>query len=198
MRLIKYTHSCVRYEQPGGGVLVIDPGIWSEPEALRGADAVLISHEHADHIDPAHLKDHPATVYAPADADLPGVDFVPVTAGETFTAAGFRISAHGGRHALIYGDEPNCANLAYLVDGVYHPGDSLHVPDAPVETLLVPLHGSWMRVSEAIDFVRAIAPERAFGIHDAQINERGLEGAVGWVEEKCGAPMRWLAPGESA
>jgi hypothetical protein len=27
-------------------VLVIDPGAWSEPQALIGADAVLVSHEH--------------------------------------------------------------------------------------------------------------------------------------------------------
>lgn len=54
MRTTEYTHSCVRLEQHGA-VLVIDPGTWSEPRALAGADAVLVSHEHTDHIDVLRL-----------------------------------------------------------------------------------------------------------------------------------------------
>lgn len=79
-------------------------------------------------------------------------------------------------------------------DSVYHPGDSLHVPDVPVQTLLVPLQASWMRTGEAIDFVRAVKPERALGIHDAQINERGLASVNGWLEEEGRTDYRWLAP----
>ena len=54
MQITKYTHACVRLEQDGR-VLVIDPGEWSEPEALDGAAAVLVTHEHADHIEPTRL-----------------------------------------------------------------------------------------------------------------------------------------------
>ena len=49
MRLTKYTHACVRLERDGS-VLVIDPGIWSEPHALLGTHAVLVTHEHCDHL----------------------------------------------------------------------------------------------------------------------------------------------------
>ncbi|HEY9472779.1 MAG TPA: MBL fold metallo-hydrolase, partial [Mycobacteriales bacterium] len=65
MRITKYTHSCVRLEHDSGGVLVIDPGVWSEPRALRGADAVLVTHEHGDHIDSLRLAGLGAPVYAP-------------------------------------------------------------------------------------------------------------------------------------
>ena len=54
MRLTKYAHSCLRVEHDGG-VLVVDPGVFSEPAALDGADAVLITHEHPDHLDVAAL-----------------------------------------------------------------------------------------------------------------------------------------------
>jgi hypothetical protein len=65
-------------------------------------------------------------VYAPKSAQIPGLDFTGVVAGEEFTAAGFRVTAQGGRHARIYGDLPDCANLGYLVeDRLYHPGSSV-------------------------------------------------------------------------
>lgn len=196
MRLTKYTHACVRLERDGQ-VLVIDPGTWSEASALTGADAVLVTHEHTDHLDVLRLAGLGVPVYAPAEADISRLDVIKVSSGETFTAAGFEVRAVGDRHALIYDGQPDCANLGYIVDGtVYHPGDSLHVPDQPIETLLVPAQASWLKLNEAIDFVKAIAPQRALAIHDAQLNERGLHGVVGWHSEQSSV-YRYLAPGES-
>ncbi|MEU9786695.1 MBL fold metallo-hydrolase [Streptomyces phaeochromogenes] len=197
MRITKYTHACVRLEHEGR-VLVIDPGTWSEPAALIGADAVLVTHEHADHIDVLRLAGLGVPVYAPADADIPQLETIGVSSGTEFTAAGFRVRAVGGRHAFIYDGEPDCANLGYIVDeSVYHPGDSLHVPEQPVETLLVPAQGSWMKMAEAINFVNAIEPQRAFPIHDAQVNDRGLNSVNVWLAESTDCGYRYLAPGES-
>jgi L-ascorbate metabolism protein UlaG (beta-lactamase superfamily) len=203
VRITKYTHACVRLES-AGAVLVLDPGTWSEAGALVGADAVLVTHEHVDHVDVLRLAGLGAPVYAPAGAQLSGVDFTPVQVGEEFTAAGFRVKAVGGRHAQIYGGQPDCVNLGYLVAAgrepgeLYHPGDALHVPDDPVGTLLVPAQASWLKMAEAIDFVRAVGPRRAFAIHDAQVNARGLASINGWLAEEAGTAYRWLAPGETA
>jgi len=181
-----------------GRVLVIDPGEWSEPAALIGADAVLVTHEHSDHIDVPRLAGLGVPVYAPAGADIEGVDVIAVSPGETFTAAGFSVTAVGGRHAPIHDGQPDCPNLGYLVAGaVYHPGDSLHVPREPVETLLVPAQGSWLKMGEAIDFVKAVNPRRTFPIHDAQVNERGLASINGWLSESTDNGYRYLAAGES-
>jgi len=197
MRITKYTHACVRLED-GGSVLVIDPGTWSEPSALAGADAVLVTHEHADHIDLLRLAGLGVPVYAPAGADIKGLEVIAVSPGESFTAAGLSVVAVGGRHAPIYGNEPDCPNVGYVVaESVYHPGDSLHVPQEPVETLLVPVQGSWLKMAEAIDFVKAVNPRRAFAIHDAQINDRGLHSVNGWLGETTDNGYRYLAPGES-
>ncbi|MCX4539116.1 MBL fold metallo-hydrolase [Streptomyces sp. NBC_01565] len=197
MRITKYTHACVRFESDGR-VLVIDPGIWSEPAALAGADAVLVTHEHVDHIDALRLAGLGVPVFAPAEANIPRLEVTAVSSGAEFTAADFRVQAVGGRHAFIYAGQPDCANLGYIIDeAVYHPGDSLHVPEQPIETLLVPAQGSWMKTAEAIDFVKAIKPQRAFPIHDAQINGRGLSSVNGWLAEETDNGYRYLAPGES-
>jgi L-ascorbate metabolism protein UlaG (beta-lactamase superfamily) len=196
MKIRKYTHSCVRIEHDGG-VLVIDPGTWSEPSALRGADAVLVTHEHADHVDALRLAGLGRPVFAPAGAEITGVSYTPITMGDEFEAAGLSIRAVGGPHALIHGGLPDCPHVGYLVAGsLYHPGDALHVPSEPVRTLLVPMQASWLKLDEAIAFVGRVDPEVALGIHDAQLNERGLESVNGWLSETCRA-YRYLAPGES-
>ncbi|WDZ83206.1 MBL fold metallo-hydrolase [Micromonospora cathayae] len=200
MKVTKFTHSCVRLELDGR-VLVVDPGTWSEPRALAGADAVLVTHEHTDHVDVLRLAGLGVPVYLPEDARLAGpvpLPVVRVRAGERFTAAGFAVTAFGGRHATIHGGQPDCANLGYLVDDrLYHPGDSLCPPDVPVETLLVPAQASWLKLTEAIDFAVTVTAERVFPIHDAQLNERGLASVDGWFTETVGDRYRYLAPGQS-
>jgi L-ascorbate metabolism protein UlaG (beta-lactamase superfamily) len=197
MRITKFTHACVRLEH-GGRVLVVDPGVWSEPYALRDADAVLVTHEHGDHVDVLRLRGLGVPVYAPQGADLRNLDAHRVVAGEEFTAAGFAVRAVGGRHAEVHGGLPDCVNLGYVVDGeVYHPGDSLHVPDVAVRTLFAPVHGSWLKTTEALDFVNAIKPERTFAIHEAQLDDRGLESVNGWFARETDG-YRYLRPFEEA
>ena len=210
MRLTKYTHSCVRLDD-GDATLVIDPGVYSEAsDALVGADAVLITHEHPDHLDAAAVRAAAAAnpelrVFAPAGvasslADL-GERVVAVTPGESFQAAGYDVETYGGQHALIHSSIPVVANIAYLVgNSVYHPGDSFTVPPVEVQTLLLPLHAPWSKVSEVIDFLIAVRAPQAFQIHDALLNELGLslpEGHLTRIGGEYGLAYRHLASGES-
>jgi len=184
MRLTKYSHSCVRFDN-GSDVMVIDPGVFSEIElALEGAQAVLITHEHADHLDAAGLLEaaranQTLRVWAPAAVAATltelGDRVTTVGAGESFDAAGFAVRTFGGLHALIHPlIGPPVANICYLVEGaVYHPGDSFTVPPEPVEVLMVPIHAPWSKVAEVLDFAIAVRAPRAFQIHDALLNDVG-------------------------
>jgi len=207
VRITKFTHSCVRLV--GDGVLVVDPGEFSERSALDGADAVLITHEHPDHLDLAALtaavERRPGLrVFAHAGV-LPklaafGDIASAVGPGESFEAAGFAVRTYGGRHALIHPDIPRVANLAYLVgdDGtnVYHPGDSFTVPeDTVVDTLLVPLNAPWMKLMESIDFVRAVKPARAVAVHDALLTPTGAQISDGHLTRLSGATYAHVTPG---
>ncbi len=50
-----------------------------------------------------------------------------------------------------------------------HPGDALFVPDEPVDVLATPAAAPWMKISEAVDYLRAVAPARAVPIHQGII-----------------------------
>ena len=164
--------------------LVIDPGVWSGPDALTGANAILITHEHVDHLDAAAVRAALAAepglrvwTNASAAAQLADVsDRVHVVRhGDTFPAAGFDIHAYGQEHAVIHPDIPVIANTGFVVDGeVFHPGDSLTVPEDRIATLLLPYNAPWLKVSEMIDYAREVAPRRAYAIHDALLNANGL------------------------
>lgn len=207
MRVTKFTHSCLRIE--GDGVLVVDPGEFSERSALDGADAVLITHEHPDHLDVAALADAAAKnpglrVFAHAEVQPELAAFgdiaIAVGPGDQFAAANFRVRAFGGRHALIHPDIPRIANLAYLIGdddtNVYHPGDSFTVPeDTVVDTLFVPLNAPWMKLMESIDFVRAVQPARAYALHDALLTETGAKISDGHLDRLSGTRYQHVAAG---
>ncbi|GAB4046645.1 MBL fold metallo-hydrolase [Catellatospora paridis] len=207
MRVTKFSHSCLRIEHDDA-VVVIDPGAWSESErALDGADAVLLTHEHADHVDADRLADALAkrpsiAIYAHPDvvdkfsAQWDGAA-VGVTAGHAFTAANLLVRAYGGLHAVIHPEIPQVANLGFLVnESLYHPGDSFDVPEgATVQTLFVPVSAPWLKISEAIDFVRAVRPQRAYALHDSLLSDNGLTLTDALMTARSGAEYARLAPG---
>ncbi len=184
MRITKFGHACVRVEHDGATV-VIDPGVFTDVGALDGAGAVLITHEHADHYLPQHLRatDAPVfTIEAVADRireDAPDVaERVTVVApGQDFDA-GLPVTAVGELHAVIHPEFPRFFNSGYVLTAgdqkLYHPGDALTEPGEQVDLLFVPVSAPWMRASEAIEFARAVKAPRNLAIHDRVYSEAGL------------------------
>lgn len=181
MQLTKQGHASVRMTKDGR-TLVIDPGGFSEPDAALGADVILVTHEHPDHFDAPRLRtameaDPSAQIWTLRSVSeqlsgaFPGRVHT-VGHGDTVSAAGFEIEVHGELHAVIHPDIPRITNVGFLVDGtVFHPGDALTVPDRPVDTLLLPVHAPWNKVSEVIDYLREVRPRRALDVHDGLLSE---------------------------
>ncbi|WP_328827682.1 MBL fold metallo-hydrolase [Streptomyces sp. NBC_00252] len=209
MKLTKNSHACIRLEKDGRS-LVIDPGTFTEEDAAVGAEAILVTHEHLDHFNEdrlrAGLDANPAaeiwTLKSVADqlsAAFPGRVHT-VGHGDTFTAAGFDVQVHGELHAVIHPDIPRITNVGFLVDGgrVFHPGDALTVPDHAVETLMLPVMAPWSKISEVIDYVREVKPQRAYDIHDALLTDLARPIYDMQIGTLGGAEHLRLAPGEAA
>ncbi len=184
MRITKFGHACVRIEHDGQ-VLVLDPGGWSEPESVDGATAVLVTHEHPDHLSLENLRRTGAPVFTIdavarqiADEDPAVSERVTVVApGERFDA-GLPVRTVGELHAVIHQDLPRFHNSGFVVDAggtrVYHPGDAFTEPGQQVDVLLVPVHAPWSKTSEVVDFARAVGAPRSVAVHDGLLNDRGL------------------------
>jgi glyoxylase-like metal-dependent hydrolase (beta-lactamase superfamily II) len=209
VKLTKFAHSCVRLDE-GDRALVIDPGIFADTEtALRGADAVLITHEHPDHVDEAGVRtaavaDPGLAFWAPASVVAKFDDladrFTVVEPQQEWQVAGFDVRTFGGQHAVIHPLVPVIPNVAYLVNGsVLHPGDSFTVPPSPVETLLLPLHAPWSKISEVIDFAVAVRAPYIHQIHDALLNDTGrsfVEANVSRLTALYGCTYEYLSTGQ--
>lgn len=192
MDLTKYGHACVVLSKDGRR-LVIDPGAFTEDGVIGDAEAVLVTHEHPDHLsvealDAAWAQNPGLRVWTTAAvAEVLGDRDGRVTAvadGDTFTAAGFDVTAVGEWHAVIHPDVTRMQNVGFVVDGtVFHPGDAFTMPGRPVETLLTPAHAPWSKLQEIIDWVRAVSPVRTVSVHDGALNDRGL----GLVNRMLGA-----------
>lgn len=214
MRMSTLGHSCVRLERDGITV-VIDPGCFSDPDALRGANAVLITHEHIDHVVPDQLR-----AAAAADPDLEvwtnrhvaaqfadlGGRVHAVTHGDTFTlgghSGGIDVHVHGDKHAVIHRDIPRVDNVGFLLGGlVFHPGDALTVPQERVPTLLTPAGAPWTKLAELVDYVREVGPDQAYLIHSAVLSDAGLAIHSRMLTSLAGEPfgraIHGWSPGDS-
>ncbi|SDS49142.1 L-ascorbate metabolism protein UlaG, beta-lactamase superfamily [Microterricola viridarii] len=211
MRITKLEHAAVIIEN-AGETLIIDPGKFTRPiEPDASVVAVVITHLHDDHWTPEQLERiraaspgvalfGPAGVVAAAAAA--GIPVQPVAAGDSVVVGGFELRFFGGTHALIHRSIPLIDNVGVLVNGrFYYGGDSFDAPaDTLVEVLAVPAAAPWMKLSEAMDYVEAVAPRHSFPTHEMLLSDAGkaLSNArLAWSTEQAGGQFSPLTPGES-
>ncbi|MBP6859582.1 MAG: MBL fold metallo-hydrolase [Candidatus Magasanikbacteria bacterium] len=179
MRITKFGHSCLLVEEASARIL-IDPGIWSTiPSDVKTLDAILITHEHLDHLNIEWLQKNlsynsQVVIYTNQgvgkkleEAKLP---FRLLENGQTVVVGGVSVEAFGKDHAIIYPVLQHLDNTGFLIGGkLFHPGDSLYVPLKPIEILALPVCAPWSKVSEVIDYAKAVKPKIAFPIHDGML-----------------------------
>lgn len=177
MRLQKLGHACLLVEDDDARVL-IDPGVFSSGiEELTGLTGILVTHQHADHVDVARL---PALLQANPDAILHcdegtapdliehGIDARIVHEGDDLDV-GLPVRVIGQRHAEVHPDVPRVPNVGYLIaERLFHPGDALTAPGVDsIDVLALPTAAPWLKAAEAVDYLRQVRPRVAVPIHDA-------------------------------
>lgn len=181
MELMKYEHACFTLEKDSQ-LLVVDPGNFTTDFiSPSNVVAIVITHEHGDHFDHEQIAaiaaENPNVVIVghPSITDKIEVfQTISVLPGDELTTGPFSLRFFGGEHAVIHPDIPTIANLGILVnDLLYYPGDSFVRPDVPVDTLALPVGAPWLKLSEAVDFVRDIKPQFVFPTHDAVLSDIG-------------------------
>jgi L-ascorbate metabolism protein UlaG (beta-lactamase superfamily) len=197
MRLTKFGHSCLLVEE-GGARVLLDPGTFSEGfETLEGLTAVCLTHQHVDHLDQERVRlllDRNPGVRVVSDEGSAealgqaGADVEVVHDGDELALGGLTLRVAGRDHAAVHPEVPVVPNVGYLVGGrLFHPGDSLTVPGEPVEVLAVPAGAPWLKLADAVDYLRMVRPRVAVPVHEKVLSEAGITAHYGQLE-KLGGP----------
>jgi L-ascorbate metabolism protein UlaG (beta-lactamase superfamily) len=184
MKITKLGHCCLFIEAQGLRILT-DPGNYSEgQDKITGINIVLITHhEHRDHLNMESLKtvlrNNPSAKIM-TNASVGRVlarEQIPYTVledGQNSLENGVLIEAVGKTHAVIYPTLPDIHNTGYFIaNQLFYPGDALTNPKKRVDILAYPATAVWVKLSEAIDYVKEIRPKICFPVHDGNMISAG-------------------------
>lgn len=180
MKVTKFEHACFTVEH-NNKVIVVDPGNFSSSfVAPENVEAVVITHNHQDHLDHDHLsaimdKNPSAIIIGPQQVvdEIDVFETRVVSGGDSVSFDEFDLKFFGDDHAAIHSSMPHVDNTGVLInDLLFFPGDALTVPEGvAIDTLALPVSAPWMKLGEAVDYLEAVHPNRAFPVHEALYTE---------------------------
>lgn len=163
-----------------GKKIVIDPGYLTyksgfRVEDFKGADAYLITHQHADHLDPETIKqvvgDKP--VYGNSDVveklTEVGVKGIEAKNGQKFSVDGVEITPIDIPHFTKPGVEMP-QNTGFLIDRVFfHPGDGWKISGIQSEKAAIPISGPSdgdIGMAQGLELAKSLGAKVVIPIHN--------------------------------
>ncbi|MDP2788619.1 MAG: MBL fold metallo-hydrolase [bacterium] len=181
MKIKKIGHCCFVAEPKEGIRVMTDPGAFSSLQIEeKNISAILITHEHQDHLHIDSLKkvleNNPDAIVITNSSvgkllDEAGILHTKVEENQTHDLNGVKIAGFGNLHAEIYGTYGRVQNTGYMIDSLCYPGDAFEKPNSKVDILALPVTGPWMKVKDAVDYAKALKPRVVFPVHDACVHD---------------------------
>jgi L-ascorbate metabolism protein UlaG (beta-lactamase superfamily) len=175
--ITKLVHACLLVEVDDRRIL-LDPGIFTtrderfELSMVEGVDRILITHEHADHVDAELVR---AVVERSNEADVESTpSLCRILADEGIATVGEGTPRFAAPHERIpIGPGPQ--NTGFHVEGVLsHPGDS-HSFAETMPILAMPFAAPWGSLVAGVDRTRLVKPRYVIPIHDWFLSEGGKD-----------------------
>jgi L-ascorbate metabolism protein UlaG (beta-lactamase superfamily) len=201
MRITHLGHAAVLVETDDARIL-IDPGNLTEAwHQLTDLDAVLVTHQHPDHLDPDHIGAvltanptatvlvEPSILQQIAEGKIPELpNTTAFRPDEQAVIGDMLITGVGGQHAVIHRDIPRVGNVGFVLRSAgqptfFHPGDAYDTAPQGIDVLAMPAYGPWAAMKETIDFVRAVGALEGFPIHGELLNDRGHNLVMSRIDE---------------
>ena len=183
MKVTRFGHAAILVEVVEQRIL-IDPGVFSSDEAfaLTGLSAIVVTHQHPDHIDTSRIdrllaaNPNAVCVADPQTATQLAGPWLENADGKETMLSEITLRGVGSIHAEITPQIPRVDNVGVLVIAtseptLFHPGDTYQYAAEGVDVLALPLSAPWTKISETIDFVHRVRPTSLFPIHDCTISE---------------------------
>ncbi|MES2379216.1 MAG: MBL fold metallo-hydrolase [Bacteroidota bacterium] len=186
MKITKYLHSCLVFELDGYKLL-FDPGKFSFAEGevttdmFADVDAIIITHNHPDHLDASILKDITSLSNAPVytNAQVAGQiekDGIASTVwvDGVYRLGPFKLEAITVVHELIM-DNPLPQMTGFIInDKVLHPVDSMEdklLNYRGIELLLMVTMAPFANEPRISGFADKLQPKQILPVHDGYAKE---------------------------
>ena len=175
--ITKLAHACLLVEVNGKRIL-LDPGIFTHQDErfdlsmVEGVDRVLITHEHADHVNVELLRGIlQRSTAAVVETTQSLVDILAEQGIEAVTEGTPHFAAPHERIPI----GPGPQNTGFHVEGVLsHPGDShSFVESMPI--LAMPFSAPWGSLVAGVDRTRLVKPQFVIPIHDWALSADGRD-----------------------
>ncbi len=174
MTITKYTHSCFHIQQ-GDTAVLIDIGNFATKQwhirDVKPFSAILITHQHADHIDPDiadWLGDIRVPIYANQDVaqTFPELDITLVSDGQNFRVDDLTVTPRDLPHCKMPDGSDGPPNTGYVInDTFFHPGDGIEIADLSVDTLAAPIAGPSVSLYSAVLLARQVGAKTVIPMH---------------------------------
>jgi L-ascorbate metabolism protein UlaG (beta-lactamase superfamily) len=115
-----------------------------------------------------------------------GADVEVVHDGDELALGGLALRVAGRDHAAVHPEVPLVPTSATWSEGGCSTRGRPDQPGEPVEVLAVPAGAPWLKLADAVDYLRTVDPRVAVPVHEKALSEVGISSHYRLLEQLRG------------